>query len=73
MAASISAVAVPPRRPGSETTTSWIWQELGQVERALAVFEQGIAINPEDPELLCRKGLMLGAVGRYGDAEAAPP
>lgn len=44
-------------------------RELGDVEGALATFETGLAITPEDPELLFQSAAVLSGLGRLSEAK----
>ena len=42
--------------------------EEGKFEQALAFFEQALLKNPNDPDLLNSKGVVLRSLGRYDEA-----
>jgi GT2 family glycosyltransferase/tetratricopeptide (TPR) repeat protein len=45
-------------------------RELGDLEAALATFNEGLAITPEDPELLFESASTLSNLGRLDEAKA---
>jgi tetratricopeptide (TPR) repeat protein len=42
--------------------------EDGKYEEALECFENALASNPNDPDLLNKKGVVLRSMGRYDEA-----
>ncbi|MGI0068697.1 MAG: tetratricopeptide repeat protein, partial [Nitrosopumilaceae archaeon] len=40
--------------------------EDGKYEEALECFENALALNPNDPNILNKKGVVLRSLGRYG-------
>jgi tetratricopeptide (TPR) repeat protein len=42
--------------------------EDGKYEEALEYFENALALNPNDPDILNKKGVVLRSLGRYDEA-----
>jgi tetratricopeptide (TPR) repeat protein len=40
----------------------------GKYEEALECFENALALNPNDPDILNKKGVVLRSLGRYDEA-----
>jgi arylsulfatase A-like enzyme/Flp pilus assembly protein TadD len=45
------------------------WERLGQLERALACFEEAVALDPDSPLAHLNLAILLARLGRLGEAE----
>ena len=66
-----AALKLDPRNTGIERSIANIYIGIGEPEKALAVLDQAIAINPKDPLLYNSKGVALDQIGSYKQAQNA--
>ncbi len=59
----------PQRAIQIYVTEAELYKELGKPERAMAVYDEAVAANPENADLLYARGLLAADLGRIGQAE----
>jgi tetratricopeptide (TPR) repeat protein len=50
-------------------TLAWAYEQTGQEPRALAVLQEGLALRPDDADLLLHTANTLGLQGKFDEAE----